>query len=223
VPSRFMLLAILGLAILAGFGVECIVRSLRQAHQTHETTKPRNREKDQFVSWFRGFEVSWMYAVAGLMLVAEFASFPLGLDAYRPEIPSIDRWLATQPTPFVVAEVPLPSPGDLGAWERRHTAFMLHSTAHWQKTVHGYSGLRLPLHVELYDELTRFPDEQSVASLARLGVTYVVMHTDWYRAGDRAEIDGRMDRFRDRLRLEHSEGEGRVYAVVSASTRRESR
>ncbi len=223
VPSRFMLLAILGLAILAGFGVECIVRSLRQAHQTHETTKPRNREKDQFVSWFRGFEVSWMYAVAGLMLVAEFASFPLGLDAYRPEIPPIDRWLATQPTPFVVAEVPLPSPGDLGAWERRHTAFMLHSTAHWQKTVHGYSGLRLPLHVELYDELTRFPDEQSVASLARLGVTYVVMHTDWYRAGDRAEIDGRMDRFRDRLRLEHSEGEGRVYAVVSASTRRESR
>jgi hypothetical protein len=231
VPSRFMLLAILGLAVLSGFGVETLARVLRptphEDNAGHEGTKARRTRSTKNI--LRVFVPSWpafderVSLACGVLLVLEFASFPLGLDAYRPEMPPIDRWLATQPAPFVVAEVPLPSPGDLGAWERRHTAFMLHSTAHWQKTVHGYSGLRLPLHVELYDELTRFPDEQSVASLARLGVTYVVMHTDWYRAGDRAEIDGRMDRFRDRLRLEHSEGEGRVYAVVSASTRRESR
>ena len=35
------------------------------------------------------------------------------------------------------------------------------------------------------------------------------MHTDWYRAGDLAEIDRRLDQFRDRLRLEHTEGFGR--------------
>src|SRR5262249_40384263 len=127
--------------------------------------------------------------------------------------------LATQPTPFVVAEVPLPNPSDLGAWERRQTAFMLHSTAHWQKTVHGYSGLRLPLHVQLYEELTRFPDERSLASLERLGVTYVVLHADWLREGERREIDRRLDPWRDRLRLVHSDGEGRVYAIVSASAR----
>src|SRR5882762_8843014 len=223
VPSRFMLLAILGLAILAGFGFDRVAHSIRPGH---EDTKARKR------ILLRVFVPSWLHsdqrlaAVIGVLLVAEFAAFPLGLDPYRVEIPAIDRWLAAQPKPFVVAEVPLPSPNDLGAWERRQTSFMLHSMAHWQKTVHGYSGLRLPLHVELYEQLTRFPDEQSLASLNRLGVTYVVVHADWYRSGDRAEIDGRLNQFSDRLRLTHTEGAGgesRVYAVVSASARTESR
>ena len=207
VPSRFMLLAILGLAVLAGFGAE-ITKKAR-----HEDTKTRRG------LFLRVFVPSWL----PVFLLAEFASMPLGLDPYRFEIPPIDRWLATQSTPFVVAEVPLPSPSDLGAWERRHTAFMLHSTAHWQKTVHGYSGLRLPLHVELYDELTRFPDERSLASLERLGVTYVVVHTDWYREGERLQLDERFAPWRDRLRFVHAEGEGRVYALVSASARTGSR
>ena len=210
VPSRFMLLAILGIAILAGIGTEAVGRAFQARHRDGDSERVALRVP------------ATLSLAIGVLLVAEFASFPLGLDAYRVEIPPIDRWLATQPKPLVVAEVPLPNPSDLGAWERRQTAFMLHSTVHWQKTVHGYSGLRLPLHVELYDELTRFPDEQSIDSLARLGVTYVVMHTDWYRPGEGAEIDERMDRFRDRLRLEHTEGEGRVYAL-SVSTRTESR
>ncbi|OLC84722.1 MAG: hypothetical protein AUH72_00980 [Acidobacteria bacterium 13_1_40CM_4_65_8] len=223
VPSRCMMLAILGLAILAGVGVERLSQSINPGH---ETTKPRNPETKISFSRFRVFAFSWLPAVVGVLLLAEFAAFPLGLDPDRVEIPPIDRWLATQPKPFVVAEVPLPSPHDLGAWERRHTSFMLYSMAHWQKTVHGYSGRRLPLHVELYEQLTRFPDEQSLASLNRLGVTYVVVHADWYRSGDRAEIDGRLNRFSDRLRLAHTEGAGgesRVYAVVSASARTESR
>ena len=205
-PSRFMLLAILGLAILSGFGLERVVRSR-----------------------FRVFVCSWLHvdrwlaAVVAALLALEFAAFPLGVEPYRVEIPAIDRWLASQPKPFVVAEVPLPRSTDLGAWERRHTAFMLHSTAHWQKTVHGYSGLRLPLHAALYDALQRFPDEQSLASLEQLDVTYVVVHGGWLGPGDRAELDARLARFGDRLRLEHAEGEGRVYAVVSASTRTGSR
>jgi hypothetical protein len=207
VPSRFILLAILGLAVLAGFGAERLIG------RGDEFTDIRKRPLVRVV------ESSWLH----VLLLAEFATMPLGLEPYRVEIPAVDRWLAMQPAPFVVAEVPLPSPNDLGAWERRETYFMLHSTAHWQKTVHGYSGLRVPLHVELYDELTRFPDERSLASLSRLGVTYVVVHTEWYRPGERTQIDGRLDRFRNRLRLEHADGDGRVYALVSASAREESR
>jgi hypothetical protein len=216
VPSRFMLLAILGLAVVAGFGLEA-------RNPWHENTKTRKHEEETeaSVSWFRGFVASCWQAVVAVLLLLEFAAFPLGLDPYRVEIPPVDRWLAAQPKPFVVAETPLPSPSDLGAWERRHTAFMLHSTAHWQKTVHGYSGLRLPLHVELYDGLTRFPDERSLASLERIGATYVVVHTDWYREGERLQIDGRFEPWRDRLRLVHTEGEGRVYALVNASMRTE--
>jgi hypothetical protein len=76
-------------------------------------------------------------------------------------------WLDTQPKPFVVAEVPVPSQGDLGALERQQTQSMLHATAHWQRTVHGYSGIRRPLHDQLYLDMSSFPDAGSINSLAK--------------------------------------------------------
>ena len=94
--------------------------------------------------------------------------------------PAIDRWLDTQPKPFAIAEVPAPSPGNLGELERHQTRSMFHATAHWQKTIHGYSSLRRPLHDRLYVELTGFPDATSLASLRGVGVTYVVVHTEDY-------------------------------------------
>jgi hypothetical protein len=90
---------------------------------------------------------------------------------------------------------------------------MLHSTAHWQKTVHGYSGTRAPLHDQLYLKLRRFPDDDSLGELARLGVGYVVVHTELYPAGEWSEVASRIDRYAAWLRLEHVAGQGRVYSV----------
>src|SRR4029077_5764657 len=106
--------------------------------------------------------------ILGVLLVVEFAAAPLGTAPYRVQIPAVDRWLADQPKPFAVAELPMANRANLGAWERRHTEYMLHSMAHWQKTVEGYSGLRPPLHEELYAQLVNFPDEGSLSNLARL-------------------------------------------------------
>ena len=129
-----------------------------------------------------------LFAVAiGVLLVAEFAAAPLATDAYLVERPAIDRWLDGQPKPFAIAEVPLENPRHLGAWERRHTEFMLHSTLHWQKTVEGYSGIRPPLHEKLYEQLTTFPDERSITALEDLRVTYIVVHTELYPNGRMAE------------------------------------
>jgi hypothetical protein len=182
VPSRFMLLAVLGLAVLAGIGFDRLTSGL---------TPSRRRT---------------IAAVAGIWLVAEFAAIPLGTEPVRVEVPAIDRWLAFQPAPFVIAEVPLDG-------ERRHSEFMLHSTAHWQKTIEGYSGLRPPLHESLYRELARFPDSTSLDSLARLGVNYIVVHGDLYTPEERASVDARLILFRDKLTLTHTEGDGRVYAL----------
>jgi len=91
---------------------------------------------------------------------------------------------------------------------------MIHSTAHWQKTVHGYSGWRTDLHMQLFDAMQTFPDETSVASLSGLGVTYIVVHTDYYPPGEWNGVEERLRGFSSRLRLEHVEGAGRVYSVV---------
>ena len=190
VPSRFMILAMLALGVLTGVGFDRVF----------------------------GARTARMRGVAALLvaglLVAEYASMPLRFVPYAIEIPAIDRWLNTLPKPFVVAEVPVPSDGDIGAYERHNTMAMLHATAHWQRTLHGYSGIRPALHTRIFRELTLFPDAASLASLKEVGVTYVVVHADQYPAERRSEIDERFRRFAGQLSLEHTDGEGRVYRIL---------
>src|SRR6185436_7622631 len=141
------------------------------------------------------------------------SSYPFAGVPYTLNIPAIDRWLDTQPKPFVIAELPVPSPGNLGALERQQTTSMLHSTAHWQKTIHGYSGIRRPYHDQLYLKLTAFPDAQSIASLREVGATHIVVHTDAYENNDKWHRVEELISRTPELRLEHVEGAGRVYSL----------
>jgi len=188
VPSRFTIVTLLALAILAGFGFD------RWSARLSRTARIR------------------VATLLSLVLVAEFSAFPLGTVPYSHELPAIDKWLNTQPKPFVVAEAPVQ--------ERLQGPYMLHSMAHWQKTVHGYSGMRPALHSTLYAEMATFPDDRSLASLVGLGVTHIVVHTEFYDPGVWPLIETKLAGFSDRLTLEHVEGDGRVYALrLSAPTK----
>jgi len=187
VPSRFILLAVLGLAILSGIAFERLTATA--------STKARR---------IAG-------AIIGLLFAIECSMIPLQLDTYRVNIPEADRWLATQPKPFVVAEMPVyPS-------ERYQTAYMLHSMAHWQKTVHGYSGMRPALHEVLFREMRRFPDEASIAHLLQLGVSYIVVHPDMYPPDDWKVVEARLAQPDRRLLLKYSGPGGRVYALSGSN------
>jgi hypothetical protein len=187
VPSRFILLVMLALSVLAGMGIDRL-----SVHM------PRTLKSIAAVT-------------IAVLLLAEYAALPFSSVPYRVDIPAIDRWLDTRPKPFVVAEVPVPSPGNLGALERQQTTSMLHATAHWQKTIHGYSGIRRPIHDQLYLDLTAFPDAKSIESLRGVGVTYVVVHTDAY--GARWTMIEEQIAKTPALKLEHVEGEGRAYSL----------
>ena len=187
-PSRFMLLAVLGLSVLAGVGFDRV--SMRLAASARLAVA----------------------AIVAALIVAEFA-VPLGSTAYHAEIPLADRWLAQQPKPFVVAEVPLPAPRRVWEFEKRQSEYMLHSMAHWQKTVHGWSGLQPPNQLELYYQLTGFPDEDSLRSLMQFRVDYVVVHTDLYQPGEWAQVERRMAAFQGWIELRYSDNAGRVYAL----------
>lgn len=188
VPSRFILLVVLCLGVLVAVAFERLTFRLSSRARLGVAT------------------------ALSLLLLAEYSTYPFSGVPYAIDIPAIDRWLDTQPKPFVVAEVPVPSPGNQGAHERHHTKAMLHATAHWQKTVHGYSGIRRPLHERLYRELTTFPDARSVASLREVGVTHVVVHADEYPDGAWPAVEARLSATPG-LSLLHVEGAGRVYAL----------
>jgi hypothetical protein len=187
--SRFMIVGLLGIAVLAGIGFDWIGTRLARRRRVALAT------------------------AIGVLLVAEYAAV-LGVQPARLQIPAIDHWLDSQPKPFVVAEAPVQHLINPEVFERQQAAYMIHSTAHWQKTVHGYSGWRTWFHSQLYAQMESFPDEASVNSLSDLGVSYVVVHTDLYPPDELSKIEERLRQFSSRLRLEHVEGAGRVYSML---------
>ena len=188
VASRFTLLGMLCLAVLAAFGVERLTGRLPSRRRSVAAT------------------------VVCALLLLEFAAVPLSTTPYRVDPPAADVWLDAQPKPFSVVELPVPTAAE-GGEERRQTAYMLHSMAHWQKTVHGYSGLRPTLHYELFRQLRLFPDEASLARLTALGVDYAVVHVDLYPAGEWPAVEERLRRFETVLKLVYSSETARVYAI----------
>jgi len=188
IPSRFIILSMLALSVLAGAGVDRIAVRLSKTGGTLAAT------------------------IIGLLLLGEYSTYPFAGVPFAINPPAIDRWLDTQPKPFAIAEVPAPSPGNPGELERHQTRSMLHATAHWQRTIHGYSSLRRPLHDRLYAVLPGFPDATSLASLREAGVTYIVVHTEDY--GDRwPGVEAAMAKT-GALKLEHVEGTGRAYSLA---------
>ena len=189
VPSRFFLLALTALAVLAGLGLDRVRRS----------------------------SLAWM-----LVLIATIECVPVAWDAPDDPIvaPPIDAWLATQPKPFRVVELPIPLPDSSVRQARFHSEFMIHGAAHWQPMVNGYSSLVPPFHEKLYRELYEFPTETGLAELERLGVTYVIVHTDMYQPERWAEKEKQFGAYGDRIRLERVLGDGRAYSIAGTGAAR---
>ena len=104
-------------------------------------------------------------------------------------------------------------PVDYG-YERHQTIYMMHSMAHWQRTVAGYGGMRPAFHKDLDRLLQVFPNEASVRRLVEIGVTYVVVHIDLYDSAVWPEVDARLRSYDGTwLKLEYSDPAGRVYSI----------
>jgi hypothetical protein len=182
VPSRFVILLVLALSVLSGLGFEWLIRNL-----------PAGARK-------------WSVSIVGVLLIGEFAIAPLDVAPFSTRPPAADRWLADQPKPFVVAEAPAS-----GA-PRDQTRYMLHAMAHWQKTVHGYSGLEPPEHMNLYAAMKSFPDANSIGRLRAFGVTHVVVHIDRYAADRWPAVDNELSNH-EALDRVFQDQRSRVYRV----------
>jgi hypothetical protein len=194
VPTRFVLLGLVGLALLAGMALDRLSSRL--------TTRART-----------------IFAVViSVVCLAEFAVPPMdGLQAEALQ-PAIDRWMKSLPKPFTVAETPMPDPDNVDMQNTRNARFMLHSSAHWQKTIHGFSGLLPPTHEALYGALYHFPDDRSLNLLADFNVTYVIVHENFTDPKQQAATTEQLAPFATWLTFVHEEADGRVYALHRPKT-----
>lgn len=156
--ARFGFLALIAVAVLAGYGVAWIDRRTRQSR-------------------------AWMPLAAAIVLLAHGEAWrgPIAFRAFD-GIPSVYRVIAREPD-AVVAEFPFfPVEGVF-----RNASYVLNSTAHWKPLVNGYSGFTPASYVDNARALHQFPDERARQRLAELGVTHVVVHLDAY-GGRRAAL-----------------------------------
>ena len=187
VPARLGGLVGLALAILAGFGFAALLR--------WERGLPL---RDRAGRWVPAATC----AVLATLLLAELAAVPIPLEEVdrSPAEAAAHAWLATQP-PGVVMEFPAESifADPAASSVRRHIGLAMYwSTLDWNPMVNGNSGFIPRSHSDLLErfvgQLPR-PDgsktgrishvgPDTLPLLRQLGVRYLVVHRDQYRAED---------------------------------------
>jgi hypothetical protein len=148
--ARFGYLAIVAVAIAAGFGVA----ALRQRF----IRLPQLRLVGSFV-------------VVALVFLEPLAA-PIRYERFE-GIPAVYKEVASE-TAAVVADMPFPPPEAIF----RNAPYMLGSTLHFKPMLNGYSGFLPPSYVAHYTQLASFPSAESVAALRRIGVTHIFVHRD---------------------------------------------
>lgn len=144
--ARFGELALLALALLAGFGAAAIRARV-------------------------GGRAGLVLIVAATIVAnVEALRAPLELTAFR-GVPAVYDNLAREPG-AIVAEFPMPAPEAFQV----NAAYQLNSTRHWRPLVNGYSGFVPASYVEHYRALRVLPEPPAIDVLRRLGVTHIVVH-----------------------------------------------
>jgi hypothetical protein len=147
VPARAAAVALLGIAVLAGLGADLLLRLARR-RVAHVLAL--------LVVIAVGLDESWRPALYTVPV-------PWGTTP-----PPVYRWLAAQPGPFAMVELPLGIPS-------ADARAMLLSTYHWKQLVNGYSGF-LPTTRYFRRLCLGFPSDESIRVLASIGVRLVVIH-----------------------------------------------
>jgi len=157
--ARFGFLALVAVAMLAGFGVA----ALRARYGGRR----------------------WWPVLLAVLIAAVNAEALRAPIAFRPfdGIPRIYQALR-DPSVRAVAEFPFFQPEAI----HRNAPYVLNSTAYWKPLVNGYSGFVPRSYFGIAAALRDFPGDRSRAELQRLGVSHVVVHLDAYgdRAGEMA-------------------------------------
>jgi hypothetical protein len=124
----------------------------------------------------------WVAALGALAL-AEASIVPVTfpgwtevVDTRRPA-PAVYGWLAAQPGPDAIVELPIME--DDGLFRRPacdESIYMVRSTLHWKRLVNGWAGGEPEGHKTARALARRFPSQDSVDAFRALGVRYVVLH-----------------------------------------------
>jgi hypothetical protein len=151
--SRFAMLAMCGIAMLAALGTQAIVD--------------------------RRLLLSRTAAVVPLILAllfVDYANRPMPLS--REDLGTADLYKVIRSGgPGVLMELPVATPDRLPGWD---VIYAFWSISHWHPMVNGYSGYHPADYLQTLMAMRTFPDNASIARLQAHDVRYVVLHRAYY-------------------------------------------
>ncbi|MFI5308205.1 MAG: hypothetical protein ACHQ53_12670 [Polyangiales bacterium] len=189
--SRFVVLIMLSLAVLAGYGATLLLRGGR--------------------AW-RGLG----FAVLLAAMLYELRNAPMALAdlPHQAHLPPVYRWLSEHPGPEPIATVPAYTLGYFGA--RNDYAALFHH----RRTIEGKSSWMPPVTYAFIFESRRFPRDSMLRMLHALGAKYLVVRSSEYRPPERARRIVEFMRNRsNEFPLRFENGGDRVYEVLPSDDR----
>jgi hypothetical protein len=150
--GRFGILFLLGIGVLAAFGLAVLRQRL-------------------------GWGPLRAAVTIGVLLAvnAEQLRAPLAFTPYR-GIPRPYALLADDPGPVVLVEVPFHLPETIFM----NGEYVFNSTAHWRPLMNGYSGYTPASYREYVKSFWDFPDPRAVESMRAAGATHLMLHPRQY-------------------------------------------
>lgn len=160
-PSRFGILAMCGIAMLAALGLSRLEAS------------------------GRGRGVRQLTLMALLLLALESAVRPSPLTAASVVSDSAVYKTIRSSAPGVVLELPMPRADGLPGPEYY---YQIWSTHHWNRLVNGYSGYYPIDYLRTLASVRTFPDDASMARLRAHNVRYIIVHRELFEANRYNEL-----------------------------------
>ena len=167
VPSRFIILVLLALAVLSAFAVRAILTRLAARKNV-------------------GLSELALVVIVGLLLVDLMSvSLPMYTVPLKAEFPAVYTWLKDQPGESPTVELPLanynPKTFKDGlqyeeTWVQREPLRTYFSTLHWKKLLNGYSGFIPSSYYDAVKATADFPSREAIAFLKKEGIKFIIVH-----------------------------------------------
>lgn len=187
VASRFHIMSMLSVAVLAGYGINSFWRNLTFSKQ-----------------------IMCIIAIP-LLILAEYMSLPVPLHQVpvKQNIPEVYQWLAQQEGDFAVMEYPI------GISEEYLRVY--YSTYHWKKIVNGFSGYPGPTYKHLLERHENRLTDSLLTELRTIGVRFLIIHKDALKPERWSDIISFLEHSGSDMKLIREFSGSRVYDLISGS------
>jgi len=191
VASRFHIIVMFALAVLAAFGLRALIRPFKK-------------------SW-PGTAIA---VLCGLLVGLEFLSIPIpyGRLPLKKDIPESYRWLIANKKPGLLIEMPLP-PYDRGS-ASIEALRMYYSLFHRHTLVNGYSGYFPPLYTEICRRQEFHDFMQLIDDFQALTVDYILIHFDEMSADLKPGWLARLGDLKRDVRLIHNDEDDYLFEMI---------